>query len=181
MRNRSLVRMAAVGVCASLACCAITMGPAVEVTQGTVLRNVSIVNTRDGSLLRHAAVVIESGRIQKVTASGSLRVSGRAQVIDASGKFLVPGYLDMHTHAMAEAGRQSRHWPLLIANGITGVREMSGSAELIRRAQALNANSAAGRVEAPEIVLIAGDILGASRRPRWRCISSKPPATIAWE
>lgn len=71
----------------------------------------------------------------------------------------MPGYLDMHTHALPNADKQPSVWPLLLASGITGIREMGGSPELIQRAKGLNADSAAGRVDAPEIVQIPGDIL----------------------
>ena len=37
---------------------------------------------------------------------------------------MVPGYLDMHAHTVAFADSQPTYWPLLIANGVTGIREM---------------------------------------------------------
>jgi hypothetical protein len=44
-------------------------------------------------------------------------------VIDATGKYLIPGLWDMHVHA-AFAGLAEVFLPLLVANGVTGVREM---------------------------------------------------------
>ena len=43
-----------------------------------------------------------------------------AQVIDARGKFLIPGLWDMHMHL----GLPDTFFPLLVAHGVTGVREM---------------------------------------------------------
>ena len=40
----------------------------------------------------------------------------------------MPGFNDMHTHAVVAVDQTPTYWPLLIANGITGIREMSGSA-----------------------------------------------------
>ena len=150
--------MLALAIALGLAACANRADDALEVTTGTVLRNATIVNTRDGSLARGMTIVIEGGKIQRVTASTTVRTSGAAVSVDATGKYVVPGFLDMHTHAMQAADRDPSFWPLLIANGVTGIREMGGSAALIKRAKKLNADRAAGLVVAPEIVLIPGDI-----------------------
>src|SRR4029077_13203701 len=85
-------------------------------------------------------------------------VRGSAQVVNASGKYVVPGYLDMHAHAVASADLPQPFWPLLIANGITGFREMSGGPAQVQRAQQLNADAAAGLVDAPEVLDARGDV-----------------------
>lgn len=133
--------------------------PAVKVTQGLVLLNATVVNTRDGSLSSGRAVVIEGGWIRRIVASSAVRPSGTAQVIDARGKYVVPGYLDMHSHALDSADRQPSNWPLMIANGITGVREAGGVPNAIARSRQLNAERAAGSLSAPEILLTPGDTL----------------------
>jgi hypothetical protein len=104
------------------------------------------------------SVVIDGGQIRKIAESSVVRTSGTARVVDATGQYLVPGFLDMHTHAMAAADKPVTHWPLLIAHGITGVREMSGSADTIQRVRQLNVDSAAGLIDAPEVLQIAGDL-----------------------
>ncbi len=162
-----MIRVAAlavvVGAAATLVSCANLDGASsavdaiVEVTKGTVIRNVIVVNTRDGSLLPNRTLVIDDGKIQSVTVARAVRTSGTARAIDGAGKYVVPGYLDMHTHAMPAVDRQPSFWPLMLANGITGIREMAGSAEAIKRAQKLNADRAAGVVDAPEVVLIPSD------------------------
>ena len=131
----------------------------IEITQGTVIQNVTVVSTRDGSLATDMSVVVDAGKIQKITKK-YVRASGMAQAVDATGKYVVPGFLDMHTHAMAAVDQQPTYWPLMIANGVTGIREMGGSAALITRARQLNVESAAGRIDAPEVLMIPGDIFG---------------------
>ena len=148
----------AVAISLGLAACANRGNDTHEVTNGTVLRNATVVNTRDGSLAPGMTLVIDDGKIQRITASSTVRTSGAAVSIDATGKYVVPGFLDMHTHAMFAADRDPNYWPLLIANGVTGIREMGGSAALINRAKTLNADRAAGLVLAPEVVLIPGEI-----------------------
>ena len=111
------------------------------------------------------SVAIQDGKITQVAPSGQIAASGLAQSIDAAGKFLVPGYNDMHTHAMASADQPMPFWPALIANGITGIREMAGNAEAVARATRLNADSAAGRVLAPEVLASASSIVTAMVAP----------------
>lgn len=148
----------ALAIALGLAACANRADDALEVTKGTVLRNATVVSTRDGSLAPGMTLVIDDGKIRRITASTTVRTSGAAVSVDATGKYVVPGFLDMHTHAMFAADRDPSHWPLLIANGVTGIREMGGSAALINRAKKLNDDRAAGLVLAPEVVLIPGEI-----------------------
>ena len=132
--------------------------PSMDVSKGTVLLNANVVNTRDGSVTPGMSIVIDGGKIQQIIPVGTnVTVSGSGQGVDASGKYVVPGYLDMHTHVF-DGDQQSAYWPLMIANGITGVREMTGSSDLVKRAQQHNADRAAGNLDAPEVLLIPGDL-----------------------
>ena len=151
-------------LCTLLATCS-SMGPRQLVTSGLVLDNVTVVNTRDGSLAPKQALLIQAGKVTSVVAAGTLETTGAAQWVDGTGKYLVPGYLDMHVHSMPAADKPVTFWPLLIANGITGVREMAGSAALIQRVKKLNEDSAAGRVDAPEVLQVPGELFGAPLPP----------------
>jgi len=132
-------------------------GTTMMVTQGTVIQNVTVVSTRDGSLTPAMTVVVDSGKIQKITAATVLAI-GSAQAVDGSGKYVVPGYLDMHTHALPNVDTANNDFPMLLASGVTGVREMGGSAALIQRARQLNADLATGKADTPEILMVPGDI-----------------------
>jgi predicted amidohydrolase YtcJ len=67
-------------------------------------------------------VVLIGGRIAALGKTGRVRVPRDAQVIEATGKFLLPGFWDMHFHIT----EVERTFPLFIANGVTGVRNMGG-------------------------------------------------------
>ncbi len=69
-------------------------------------------------------VVVRAGRI--VSVQPRVDAIADAVVIDATGKFLIPGLWDMHMHITAP----QIMFPLLVANGITGVREMYSGAAL---------------------------------------------------
>ena len=128
-------------------------GDPIFITKGTVVQNVTVVNTRDGTLSRNVAVVVDDGRITQVT-TRSVRASGTAVEVDGAGKYVVPGFLDMHTHASATP----TDFKVLLANGITGVREAGGAPGLIAAARTQNAAVAAGTIDAPEILLIPSSI-----------------------
>lgn len=86
------------------------------------------------------SVIISGGRITGLGPSRELPAPAGARVVDATGKFLIPGLWDMHihlddpelwpTHVTRE--QKEKVFPLLIANGITGVRDMGGSLEQLQ-------------------------------------------------
>lgn len=154
--RKSFNRLLLVATATVVSACA--MQPMTFVT-GSVIDNVTVVNTRDGSLSPGMAIVIDNGRIVKIAASGSIRAAGAAQLIDASGKYAVPGFLDMHYHALEAADRQPAYWPLMVANGITGYREMSGSTELLARGQRFRKEIAQGAIVAPEMLIQPGRLI----------------------
>jgi imidazolonepropionase-like amidohydrolase len=148
-------------------------GDSLEISSGTLIKNVVVVNTRDGSLSAPMSVVVDNGKITRITAI-PVYTKDAAQAVDGTGKYLVPGYNDMHTHFFDTPTDQPQTAKMLIANGITGIREMRGSADLVQSAKQLNADSAAGRVDAPEILIIPGDIIGLTAIPA----STSAPAAI---
>jgi predicted amidohydrolase YtcJ len=90
--------------------------------------------------ISHVSVVnVESGRIQKdVTvclADGSIIAIGKkvsfenAQVVDGTGKFLIPGLWDMHVHC---CNADDHFFPLFLANGVTGIRDMADPLEELK-------------------------------------------------
>jgi imidazolonepropionase-like amidohydrolase len=123
-----------------------------EIADGVVIADVTVVDVSNGSLWPHRSVVLKGSRIERVAKEGTVRAVGNAQVVDGRGKYLVPGFLDMHTHAVPQADADPSPWPLMVASGITGIREMAGSPELLARAHRLNDDEIAGRVTAPEIL-----------------------------
>ena len=136
------------------------------VTQGTVIQNATIVNTRDGSLQTGMAVILSGGKIQAITLEPLNLTTGTATVIDGTGKYLVPGFLDLHTHLGDSPAAEQRYVEeLLVANGITGLREMRGSPALVQWAQQLNASNAAGTTNAPNVLIISGSTIGLNAPP----------------
>ena len=93
-----------------------------------LISNTNIVDIEKGVIIPHQFVRITDERIIKISDS-NLNVSGSIQVVDGSGKYLIPGLWDMHVHYCWNYPASN---PLLIANGITGVREMFGDMDTIK-------------------------------------------------
>jgi len=74
-------------------------------------------------------VLIDKQKIITVGPSNSVSIPSGARILDATGNFLIPGLSDMHVH-LTGAGEPdgSRKFiiPLLLAYGVTSVRDMGG-------------------------------------------------------
>jgi len=103
--------------------------------QPLAFTHATVVDVRSGQLLRDQTVVVERNRIREAAHSSAVRIPAGARVVDATGKFLIPGLWDMHTHVLETSHNSSgedpqglndreRAFRLLIANGVTGIRDM---------------------------------------------------------
>jgi imidazolonepropionase-like amidohydrolase len=101
-----------------------------------VITNVNVVNTRTGTIEPNLTVVIKNGRIASVAKVALIGASPSDLIVNGSGKYLIPGLWDMHVHS---AGGPAAPWdakilfPLYIANGITGIRDMGGDLALLQQ------------------------------------------------
>ena len=93
------------------------------VFERTIIKNVNIVDVVTGEVIADQFVLIEQSRITKIDTT-HITASDDVLLIEGTGKFLIPGLWDMHTHSNQHT--QWLHHPLYIANGVTGVRDMSG-------------------------------------------------------
>ena len=98
---------------------------------GLALDGVTVVDVRTGALARDREVLIEGGRITRIVRAHALKPAPGITVAAAAGKYLVPGYLDMHSHALNSPAPQL-DLQLMLAYGITGFRQMSGSPALLQ-------------------------------------------------
>ncbi len=117
------------------------------------LNGATIVDTRDGTLTRDVAIVMDAGKIAKIAPAAS--EGGTGEVVDARGKFVVPGYLDCHAHPLNAADPEGS-LTLMLANGITGFRQMSGTPDTLA---ARRAGKLMPSFPAPELLEMPGTIL----------------------
>lgn len=120
-----------------------------------ILFNVTIVDTHTGKLTPKATIVIESGKITRIVQANTVIAGASARRIDGNGKFVVPGYWDMHTHPFNSPNLEE-NLPLLLSYGVTGVRQMAGSPELLEKRKA---GTLFPTTEAPELLSMPGALL----------------------
>lgn len=101
--------------------------------QVTTIDNVTIVDASNGRLHQRQTIAIEGTRIVRIgNASAATRVGA---TLDGTGMYVIPGLWDMHVHAYSTNDSQRFHttsevmFPLFIANGGTGVRDLGSNLE----------------------------------------------------
>jgi imidazolonepropionase-like amidohydrolase len=110
------------------------------------ITGVTVIDVAGGRRLADRTVVVRQGRIAAVDSGPGAVVPAGARRVDGRGRFLLPGLWDVHVHFM-NTGEGAL--PLLVANGVTGVREMGGFLDSTRSWQR---RMAAGTLVGPRIV-----------------------------
>ncbi|GAA4707515.1 amidohydrolase family protein [Brevibacillus fulvus] len=94
------------------------------------ITHVTVVDVKNGALLPDQTVVMDNRRIVQVIPSGQIRLPQDTVVYDATGKFVIPGLWDMHVHLLDD---EQIAFPYLLANGVTGIRDMGAPLEDVQR------------------------------------------------
>ena len=122
--------------------------------------HVTIVNPQ-GPPQPDMTVVVSGGAIEWIGSADDRKRPWQKDELqfDARGKFLIPGLWDMHTHVAGisadPAWSKNVLLPLLVANGITGIRDMGGD---LRALQEWHREIASAALLGPQIVA-AGPML----------------------
>ncbi len=125
------------------------------VHSGLFLNDVTIIDTHDGKLTSRMTIILEDGKITQIVPFGSVVAGDNAQSIEAHGKFVVPGYWEMHGHPFNQPNLEDS-LALMLANGITGIRQMAGSPELLQRRKD---GKLVPTADSPELLALPGDLL----------------------
>jgi imidazolonepropionase-like amidohydrolase len=115
------------------------------------ITHVTVVDTAGSPPDSDCTVVISGSRIVSIGAASSLGIPAGAKLVDGRGKFLIPGLADMHVHLTGAGepdGSRKFILPLLVANGVTTVRDMGGKVELLKQ---LREEIASGKRVGPQI------------------------------
>ena len=115
----------------------------------------TIVDTIDGTLVHDATILVSHGRIVSIADAAVGGADPALRRIDATGKFVVPGYNDMHSHVL-NLDDPSGGLALMLAEGVTGFRQMSGSPERLRERR--DGTLAVGE-DAPALLEMPGAVL----------------------
>lgn len=116
------------GLCLLLSACALPRSADVAI------RGATIVDVASGTLVPDQTLLIAGNRIAAVGPTEELGIPSEAAVVDAVGGYLIPGLWDLHVHSVANVAvdmdiasiaAMDWHFPLFLAHGVTGVRNMN--------------------------------------------------------
>ena len=99
-----------------------TEAPMAAASKDILITDITVISPETRQALPSQTVAISNGRITYVGANDQAPALNHTQTISGTGKFLIPGLWDMHVHTISLSPQL--HFPLLIANGITHVRDM---------------------------------------------------------
>jgi imidazolonepropionase-like amidohydrolase len=120
------------------------------------IQNVTVIPGTGAPAIERTTILIRDDRIAAIGPASETVVPTGARRIDGSGKFIVPGFIEMHSHlSKARASALG----LFVANGVTTIRDVGGDhEELLRWRREVRAGSRIG----PRI-LMAGPYLESAR------------------
>jgi len=96
--------------------------------QPLVFKRVPVINATGKPAQPDMTVVISGDNIAAISPWKKAKIPKGAQIVDGTGKFLIPGLWDMHAHGASD-GRAIWTYPLFLANGVLGVRDMFGPSD----------------------------------------------------
>jgi len=128
---------------------------ALSETRPLVFTGVTVIDISGGKLKSGTTVIVSGNRITNV--GKKVKIPKDAQIIDAGGKFLIPGLWDMHAHSFTDNGWEW-FFPLLITNGVTGVREL-GTRLPFERINQMRRETLEGKILGPRYGAVTARVL----------------------
>ncbi len=117
---------------------ALLAAPAADIT---VFENVRVLTMTPAGTLTEATVVVTGDQVTSVGPAPD-EIPGDATIIDGTGMTLMPGLADMHVHYFSE-----NEGPMFLANGVTTVRNLWGTAQTF----ALDTGNKTGTTAGPHV------------------------------
>jgi len=139
-------------------CWTVLAFPAAGQDQALAIVHVNVIDATGSRVQTDMTVVVQGKEILQIGKSKGVAVPKSAKIVDGRGKYLIPGLWDMHVHEVFGAWlpEDEKVIPLLfVANGVTGVRDMGGDLEPLKR---WRSRIAAGEMLGPRMI-ISGPML----------------------
>ncbi|RKE89077.1 amidohydrolase family protein [Ichthyenterobacterium magnum] len=88
-----------------------------------LIENVNVINVKTGKISTNKDVLIIGDSIANIEEHDRINFVA-PEIIDGKNKYLIPGLWDMHAHWI---DAYEHFFPMLLANGVTGIRDMWGN------------------------------------------------------
>src|SRR5687768_14172794 len=129
--------------------------------QTVAFTNVNVIPMDRERVLANQTVVIKNVIIAELGDAKKVKLPKGATRVDAAGKYLIPGLVDMHAHLLSDGDEYPDsigpdELRVMVANGVTTVRFMIGTPELLK----YRTQSAKGEIAAPTIFVASPHLTG---------------------
>lgn len=107
-----------------------------------LITNVTVIDGSGSPPLEEAVIVLREDRIAWVGRADDLPPAGGLPAHDGNGAWVIPGLWDVHMHALWEPFVSDGFLRLFAVNGVTGIRDMGGTLDVldaVRPGRALDA------------------------------------------
>lgn len=127
----------------------------------TAFVGVNVIPMDRERVIANQTVIVRNGTISEIGDAANVKVPKDAVTVDGKGKYLIPGLVDMHTHLLSDGDEYPDsiapdELRVMVANGVTTVRFMIGTPELLK----LRERSAAQEIPAPTIYVASPHLTG---------------------
>ncbi|MBT31440.1 MAG: hypothetical protein CMO01_17430 [Thalassobius sp.] len=126
-----------------------------------VLTNINIVDVRHGEIIPNMDIVIVDDKIAQIVQTDTYRFRADS-LLEGNGLYIIPGLWDMHVHVRQF---EKSFFPLFIAHGVTGIRDMFNPLIDEIGAWKDSVNQAAGLT--PRVGLVAGRLVDGAQERNW--------------
>lgn len=140
-----------------------------KISADYIIRNVNIVDVENDTIKSSKNIALVGHKI-KFISDDEIRILGDVEIIEGKGKFVIPGLWDMHAHYHSNYHYSKN---LLLANGVTGIREMWGKMDSVK---SIREKSELGLILSPEIYSSGNVINGKKGWLPFKFISSEEEA-----
>ncbi len=123
--------------------CFSLVGKAQNPDQGSsylIIRNIHVVDVIAGKIVPNQVVVVKDQFIYFIGDAFAEKVSADIKYLDGKGNYLCPGLWDMHFHLCWDEINDTRLFPALLKNGITGIRDMGGDLTIMNGFKRISTN-----------------------------------------
>lgn len=93
--------------------------------------NITIIDVENSELLANKTIYIKNGRIKKIDSEKIIEREIVDTIINGKNKFISSGFWDMHVHSCWKDGLDKTIFPTFLQFGITGIRDMGGSLDIL--------------------------------------------------
>ena len=135
----------------------------------TAFVNVKLIPMTEEKIIENQTVIVKDKRILEIGSSTEVVMPEKAHIIDGARCYLMPGLVDMHAHIRE---KWTRPLNLFLTNGVTGIRNMDATEDLLGHAFILDWRNEieSGKRIGPMIYTTGPIIRGYEIQP-WRYIS----------